>query len=806
MNIVTIIEDLQNSDSFLIFDGAMGTMLQKYGLQAGDYPEELNFTHPKLIQKIHSDYLDVGAQIIISNTFGANSRKLKHLNYSIEEIIGQAIKLAKADPRPHYVALDMGPLGELLEPIGSLSFTEAYDLYKEQVQAGVKAGADLILIETISDLYEARAAILAAKENSDLPVFCTMTFEEKGRTLTGTDPIIMVHTLEALGVDALGVNCSLGPKEIIPIVQMISDHASIPIIVSPNAGLPEYRDGETIYKLAPEEFADYMSQITSMGVKVVGGCCGTNPEFIRQMILRLKSLKPIKKTISTRRFATSSTKAVELGKEFVIVGERINPTGNKLIKAALREHKFNAIYEEALSQKEAGAHILDVNIGIPDIDEISTLQMVVKELQTIVDLPLQIDSSNSKAIEQAVRVYNGVPIINSVSGDNAHMQKIFPIVKKYGTFVIGLTMDERGIPKTIEERVAIADKIISTADQYGIPRKKIIIDTLVLTASAQQGQSFLSLQALHQIKEQYNVQTILGVSNVSFGLPYRPLLNQTYLTMALSFGLDLGIIDPKNPLIQQALAAFRVLIGWDKDSIQYIENYHTIAQNQSSYIHPTQRPKSADLQETLEKTSLRNVILKGLKDQATEKTKLLLQNKEPMEIVDSIIIPTLDELGSLYDQNHIFLPQLLRSAETVKKAFHEIKQHLQTDTNQDHRPQKILLATVKGDVHDIGKNIVKVLLENYGFEIIDLGKNVEIQTIIDAIDQEKIKLVGLSALMTTTVENMEKAITKIHSKFPDVKVMVGGAVLNSKYASMIKADYYGRDAQAAVHYAKKIFK
>lgn len=785
----------------------MGTMLQKYGLEAGDYPEELNYTQASLIQQIHSDYLDAGANIIISNTFGANALKMNGLSHSVSEIITQAIKIARADTRPHFVALDLGPLGELLEPVGSLSFERAYNLFKEQVIAGTQAGADVILIETITDLYEARAAILAAKENSHLPVFCTMTFEKQGRTLTGTDPITMVHSLEALGVDALGVNCSLGPQEILPIVDQILQHASIPVIVSPNAGLPEYIDGETVFTLAPEDFAQTMRLIAQKGAKVLGGCCGTNPTFITEMIKQIQGLTPQIRSSNSKTFVCSPTNHVELGTEFRIVGERINPTGNSKIKAALRTHNLDAIFQEAIAQKEAGADILDVNIGIPEIDEPAMMVELVKELQTLVEIPLQIDSSKVEALEAAVRVYNGVPIINSVSGKADHMAKVFPIVKKYGACVIGLAMDERGLPKTIEDRVNITKKIIDTAAQYGIPAKKIIIDTLVLTASAQQDQCYKSLEAIRIIKEEYSVKTILGVSNVSFGLPNRPLLNQTYLAMGLTCGLDLGIIDPLSREIQGTLAAFRVLKGWDKDSSHFIQNHENYQLSFSPNMNDSKINSSKTKLDIKSggSQSLRDIILKGFKDQSREKAKELLQNQAPMEIINTIIIPALDDVGKLYESGEIFLPQLIRSAETVKEAFSELKQHISLSSSSSLQENKILLATVKGDVHDIGKNIVKVLLENYGYTIIDLGKNVSSEKIMEKIATENIQLVGLSALMTTTVENMKKIIENIHEKHPNVKIMVGGAVLNSKYASMIKADFYGKDAQAAVQFAKEFF-
>ncbi|MHA1721040.1 MAG: homocysteine S-methyltransferase family protein [Promethearchaeota archaeon] len=782
-----------NEKKFLLFDSAMGTTLQKMGLKAGEIPELFNFTHSEEIYQIHKKNIEAGSDILITNTFGANELKLKDCKYSVEEIIHKAVELARKAAGKKFVALDLGPTGQLLEPLGSLKFEQAYDLYKRQVLAGVDAGVDLILIETISDLYEAKAAILAAKEKSNLPVFCTMTYEQNGRTLTGTDPITMVNVLEGLGVDVIGVNCSLGPKEILPIVDEILKHAKIPVMVQPNAGLPELVDGETIFKITPNEFAEVMGEIARKGVKILGGCCGTTPEFIVKLREELTGIDPVVPTPLNYTCACSSTKTIIFDQnQPIIIGERINPTGNKNIKNALIEQDYNVILNEAISQKEAGANILDVNIGLPEINEPAVMVKLIKEIQGIIDIPLQLDSANFSALEAGVRIFNGKAILNSVTGKEDHMKQIFSIVKKYGACVIGLTMDERGLPKTIEQRVEIAEKIINTAKQFGISKNDIIIDCLVLTASTHQDQVLKSLKAMKIIKEKFGVKTVLGASNISFGLPRRDIINRTYLAMALTYGLDSVITDPLIPDIIETISAFRVLSNIDRNSDDFIRNY--------SNKKPTELATNKNSNETLS-----NIIIKGLLNRVEEKTQNLLKNYEPLEIIDGHLIPALDIVGELYDRGDIFLPQLIRSAETVKKAFKLIKSSMPHEKGKNISKGKILLATVAGDVHDIGKNIVKVLLENYGFKVVDLGKDVPVNSIVSAVIEQDIKLVGLSALMTPTVENMKKTIEKLQINTKKCKIMVGGAVLNEKYANMINADYYGKDARAAVSIAKKFF-
>lgn len=779
-------------NNFLLFDGAMGTMLQREGLNAGELPEEYNMENPQIIKNIHKKYLDAGADIITTNTFGANRLKLKNSSYSVDDIIKNAVMIAKEISGKKKVALDIGPIGQMMEPIGILSFNEAYDIFKEQVIAGVESGADIILIETISDLYEAKAAILAAKENSSLPVFCTMTFQENMRSLTGTDAITMVQVLEGLGVDVLGVNCSLGPKQLHPIIDEILNITTIPVMVQPNAGLPKIKNGETVYDLTAEEFSKEIKYMADKGVVIFGGCCGTDPNYIKAVKKNLKELKPRKLENKKLTTACSSTKTVNLDECVKVIGERINPTGKKKLKDALRNNNIDYIISEAIIQKETGSDILDINLGLPEIDEKKLMTKVVKELQGIIDLPLQIDSMKSDVIEEAVRIYNGKPIINSVNGKTSSMEKIFPIVKKYGTCVIGLTLDDDGLPKTAEKRLEIATNIIETAKTYGIPEENIIIDCLVLTASAAQEAVMETLKAIPMIKSKYNVKTSLGASNVSFGLPKRKVINATYLALALGYGLDAPITDSTSSILMDTIRAFKVIANQDKECKEYIDFYN-------------KAPKEDEKKKEKTDKDLKQIIIDGMKDEAMLKTKNLLHETDPMKIVDKYLIPALDIVGEKYDKGYIFLPQLIRSAETVKVAFEVIKEKLMEEGKNKISKGRIVLATVKGDIHDIGKNIVKILLENYGFDVIDLGKDVDIDEIVNTVKKEKINLVGLSALMTTTVKAMEEAIKELKKHEPSCSIMVGGAVLNEEYSEMIGANYYGKDAREAVNIAKKIF-
>lgn len=780
---------------FIVFDGGMGTLLQTQGLSAGELPESYNLLHPEIIENIHREYIEAGAQIITTNTFGANRYKLQGSGYKLEEIIKSGVEIAKRVAQEQWVALDIGPLGQLMEPLGNLSFQAAYEAFQEQVLLGQEAGADLILIETMSDVYELKAAILAAKENSNLPIICTMTFQEDGRTLTGTDPLTMVNIIQGLGVNALGINCSLGPKEILPLAKEILTYSQIPVIVQPNAGLPKEIKGQTIFDVDPVEFAKYIKEMAQLGVTIFGGCCGTTPQHIRALTEALKDLKPVVRQIKKITAVSSATKTVVLGTGVTIIGERINPTGKKRLREALKNNDLEYILLEGVEQRKRGAQILDVNVGLPEIDEEQVMLKVMTELQSIINLPLQIDSVRKDVLETAARFYNGKPLINSVNGKEEVMAEIFPIVKKYGCAVIALTLDEEGIPPKAEDRLKIAQKIVKRAEEYGIKKEDIIIDCLVLTASAQQMEVQETIKALSIVKKEFGVKTTLGVSNVSFGLPNRGLLNRTFLTLALGAGLDAPILNPLDKEIMDTIKAYNVLWAYDLNGAEFIENSKT----DEKII--TSNSQSSDL-------DLAEIILEGIKGEAEAKTKALLEELTPLEIVDTILIPSLDQVGSRYEKGEIFLPQLIQSAETVKKAFTVLKEHLleKKESNLPLQREKIILATVRGDIHDIGKNIVKILLENYGYEVIDLGKDVPEEVIVERAKADNVQLIGLSALMTTTVRNMETTIQALAKEKLPVKVIVGGAVLNPEYAQMVGADFYAPDAQEAVKIAQNFFR
>jgi len=678
--------------------------------------------------------------------------------------------------------------------MGTLTFEEAYDLYKEQVLIGKEAGVDLFIIETISDLYEGKAAILAAKENSGLPVFCTMTFEKDGRTFCGVDAVSAAVTLSSLGVDALGVNCSLGPKEILPVVETLAKYSKVPLIVQANAGLPKDLGGKTVYEITPEEYTNEIKKMADLGVRVFGGCCGTTPEFIKSMKNYLDTVKPKEIAPPGVSFATSGTKAVCLDGRTIVVGERLNPTGKKKLKEALVSNNMDYVAREAIEQAQHGADILDVNAGLPDIDEPKLLQKVIKEVQSVVNLPLQIDSSDPSAIEAAVRVYNGRPIINSVNGKKESMEKILPIVKKYGTLVVALTLDEGGIPKKAEERLNIAKKIIDEAEKYGISKEDIIVDALVLTVSAQQEEVLETLRAVKLIKEHLKVKTILGISNVSFGLPNRELINKTFLAAALGAGLDMAIINPMSPGMMGTISAYKVLSNEDKDAAGFIKKFASEEKREVKVVDN-------------ENTSLFDIIVQGRKDESAQKvSKMLDEGKDPLDIIENEFVGALNFVGEKFEKGEIFLPQLMQSAQAVKNAFVVISDFYQSRGVKREQKGKILLATVKGDIHDIGKNIVKMMLENYGYEVFDLGKDVDKSLIIETIKKENITLAGLSALMTTTVKSMKETIDEIRKENLPCKVMVGGAVLNEDYARFVGADYYAKDAQGAVQIAREFFK
>lgn len=776
----------------LIFDGAMGTMLQRYGIKSGELPESYNITHPEIIESIHKSYIDAGADIITTNTFGANSQKLKAYNYTPKEIITEGVKIARKSAGNKYVALDIGPIGQLMEPCGTLTFEKAYELFAEQVILGSASGADLILIETMSDLYEAKAAILAAKENCSLPVICTMTFQSDGRTLTGTDAVTMVNVLQGLNADAVGINCSLGPEEMLPLVNTILEYSKIPVIVQPNAGLPKVNGGETLFSVGIDEFTKYVKLMAESGVTIIGGCCGTNPNYIRSVKAALSDIKTSKRKFKETTCVTSNLQSVFIGNGIKIIGERINPTGKKKIKEALRSNNLSQLLLEGINQRDAGADILDVNVGLPEINEVEIMKLTIRKLQSVIDLPLQIDSAKPDVLEAAARIYNGKPLINSVSGKDKSMKEVFPIVKKYGACVIGLTLDDSGIPEKAEDRLKIAEKIIKTAKSYGIDKNDIIIDCLVLTASAQQEEVKETIKAVSLVKEKLGVKTALGISNVSFGLPKRELLNRVFLSSALTAGLDLPILNPLSEVMMETVKSFNVLWNYDKQAKEFISTY-------SNAINSVQSaPASLNL-------DLGSIIISGMKDLATAKTEEMLSEISSMEIVDKYLIPSLNIVGKKYESGEIFLPQLIQSAETVKKSFEVIKSKMTNIKEEKISKGKILLATVYGDIHDIGKNIVKVLLENYCFEVIDMGKDVPAEDILKKVKEEDIKLVGLSALMTTTVKNMEDTIKLLRDNNADCKVMVGGAVLTESYAKMIDADFYAKDARQGVKIALDYF-
>lgn len=773
----------------LVFDGAMGTMLQRAGLKLGEIPELLNFTNKEVIKDIHKKYIESGCNIITSNTFGANDYKMKDAPYSVCEIIDRAILNAKEASKGTDVltALDIGPIGELLEPLGRLSFDEAYEIFKKQAVQGEKAGADLVIIETMTDLNEVRAAILAVKENTSLPVIATMTFEESGRTFTGCLAESFVTVAEGLGADAVGLNCSLGLKELKPTVEVILKNTNLPVIVQPNAGLPAVVDGKTVFNITKEEFLEYVSEFYTMGVSVVGGCCGTDPSYIKLLADNLKGKDVVQRNVSIPARVCTATKMVDIDRVRVI-GERINPTGKKLFKEALLNGDTDYVLNQAISQVEAGADILDVNVGLPGINEPETMVKLTKEISAVVNTPLQIDSSDEEAVEKGLRYHAGKAIVNSVNGEDRVLDEVLPIVKKYGAAVVGLTMSDKGIPALAEERLEIAKHILDKALSYGIKKEDVYIDCLTLTVSAQQKEAMETVKAVKMVKEELGVKTVLGVSNISFGLPMRNLINETFLSMALTNGLDLPIINPNSEGMMNIINSYHVLSGIDKNANEYIQKYSEVKLEKA---------------EAVKEKGLKEIIISGLKENAKEVTLKLLETEKPFDLIDKYLIPALDVVGDRYEKGKAFLPQLIQSAETVKVCVEVIKE--KTKNNSKIIKGTIIMATVKGDVHDIGKNIVKIILENYGYNIIDLGRDVDSEVILSSIKENNAKLVGLSALMTTTVASMEETIKRINAVYPDVKIMVGGAVLTADYASEIGADFYAKDANEAVNIAKKVF-
>lgn len=759
------------------FDGGMGSMLN---LRPGELPEKLNISDPDRVYCVHKAYADAGADIITANTFGAN--RLKYDN--CDELVRAGVALAKKTGKK--VALDLGPTGKLLKPMGDLDFEECVSIYADVVNAG-KDDADIVLIETMGDTNEIKAAMLAAKENCDLPIFVSMIFDEKGRLLTGADVKTACAVVEGLGADVIGFNCGLGPKQMIPLVEELEKYTSTPIMVNPNAGLPESVNGETVYNVDPDEFSDLMAQIADLGVSYLGGCCGTTPAHIKALIEKTKNIPDVPPSKKNFTFVTSYSQSVELGEKSAVIGERINPTGKKLLKQALRDRDMDYILREGISQKDCGAHILDVNVGLPEIDEVEMLKSAVYELQSVLPTPLQLDSSDAVAMEQALRIYNGKPLINSTNGKEKSMHEIFPLAKKYGGVVVCLCLDENGIPETADGRIKVAKKIINTAAEYGIDKKDLIVDALAMTISTDTKNAIETLKAVDYIKHTLGVNTVLGVSNISFGLPNREAVNTAFYTLCLKAGLSAGIINPKSQSMMNAYYSYNALAGLDENCTEYIESAVVI-----------------DAVADASNITLLDAIVKGMKEESAKCAKELLKTQNSLDIINEYIIPALDKVGDGFEKNKIFLPQLLMSADSAKAAFDEIKAHMIVNGNSQVKGEKIIIATVEGDIHDIGKNIVKVLLANYGFDVVDLGKDVKCETVLDETIKNDAKLVGLSALMTTTVPNMEKTIKLIHEN-TDAKVFVGGAVLTKDYAKMINADWYAKDAMESVRIAQEFF-
>ena len=797
----------------ILLDGGMGTMLQAAGLKLGARPEELNITDPQLIESIHSRYAAAGSRIINANTFGASAHKLAGSEYTLEEIIAAGIANCKRACAPYgaLAALDVGPLGELLEPNGTLAFEDAVAEYGRIVRAGVAAGADLVFFETFTDLYELKAALLAAKENCDLPILASMSFEAGGRTFTGCTVESFAVTARGLGANAVGINCSLGPKEIFPMAKRLAEAlpGDFPVFVKPNAGLPR-ADGSG-YDITPQLFAMEMKPYRDLKLFAAGGCCGTTPDFIKLLNGVFADCKPGRPAHAMPSVLCSPMDFVTVD-GITVVGERINPTGKKRFQQALREGDMNYILEQAVSQSEAGAQVLDVNVGAPGVDEPAVMEQVVKALQSVVSLPLQLDSSHADALERGLRIYNGKPIVNSVNGETEVLERVLPLCKKYGAAVVGLAIDERGIQPSADARFEIAKRVVDAALAHGIPREDIYIDCLTLTASAQQQDVLATVEALARCKTELGVRTILGVSNISFGLPCRPYLNTTFLTMAMYAGLDLAIMNPSSEEMMAAVYAYNVLTNRDQQSTKYIERYAdrvpaSVALKQAAQTVPAASASASG--ESAELTGpyapLMKAVEKGLKGDAAAQTKALLAEKQPLEVVDEALIPALDIVGAKYEKGTLFLPQLLQAASAAQSAFEEIKNVIAQKGEGSASKGRIVLATVKGDVHDIGKNIVKVILENYGFEVIDLGRDVPVETVVNTVREKNVHLVGLSALMTTTLKSMEETIAALHEAGLDCKIMVGGAVLTPEYAEKIGADWYAKDAKRSADIAKEFF-
>lgn len=797
-----------------VLDGGMGTMLQSAGMSPEETTTEFGLAHPEILTQIHKKYIEAGADIVYASTFGTNRFKKKEIGEcTLQEAVRIQVKAAvkakeimAAQGREVAVAIDLGPLGELLEPMGTLSFEDAYDAFREVIQAGCDL-ADLIVIETMTDLYEVKAAVLAAKETCNLPVIVTMTFEENGRTFTGVSLEAMVLTLEGLGVDVMGINCSLGPVEIFPMAEKLRSLTDLPLVIKPNAGLPDPATGA--YDITCDQFVEKMEDFLKLGIELIGGCCGTTPEYIEGLAeIAAKfggtedSAKPSEEKKTLQVCSGNTVVTVD---HVTVIGERINPTGKKRLKQALLDEDFDYILSQAIEQIDAGAEILDVNVGVPSLDDVKMLPLVIKKLQSITGLPLQIDSGNPEAIEAALRVYNGKAIVNSVNGEEKVMENILPLVKKYGAAVVGLTLDENGIPNKAEDRFAIAKRILERAIEYGISRENVIIDCLTLTASAQQKEVVETLKAVRMVKEQLGLKTALGVSNISFGLPLRPIINRTFLTMAMECGLDLPIINPNSEDMMASIFAFHVLHNIDENATAFIERYGDAALETSKISQKKDTAVTGSSANGDGSHDIFYCIEKGMKADTVVAVEKLLQDHTEMELVNDFLIPALDKVGQGFEKGTIFLPQMLQAATAAQAGFDIVKTKLAESDKETVSLGQVVIATVKGDIHDIGKNIVKVIMENYGFQMIDLGRDVPPETIVETVKEKNIKLVGLSALMTTTLKSMEETIVAVKEAAPDCKVMVGGAVLTADYAEKIGADYYCKDAMKSVEAAQEVF-
>ena len=818
----------------IYLDGAMGTMLQRSGLKMGEKPEVFGMHHPDVVRDIHLRYIQAGSDVIYANTFGVNSHKYEGSGYDVRDVIRANIRTAREaadsvrDTRRVRVALDVGPIGELMEPLGTLSFDDAYDCFRQIVTAGEEAGADLVIFETMTDLYEVKAAVLAAKENTSLPVWVTMTFEKNGRTFAGTDPAAMALTLDGLGVDALGVNCSLGPEDLVPMVRSIRERTSLPVIVKPNAGLPDPRTGT--YAMTPEGFTRQMAVFPKMGIHIMGGCCGTQPSFInalqeafgRSSCNESSSACPDTETHSPRSGVCSAARVTDLDGAVRVIGERINPTGKKRFQQALREHDMNYIMKCAIEQTEAGADILDINVGLPGADEASLMTQVVRAVQSVTDLPLQIDSSTPSAIEAGLRAVNGRAIVNSVTADEEKCRQILPIVRKYGACVVGLALKKEGMPKNAQERIENAETILRMTDHYGIPRRDVIIDCLALTISAQQDQALETLHAVEYVSRTLKMHCTLGVSNISFGLPMRKMATVSFLTQAMYCGLDLPIVNPNQLEIMDAVASYRALSCQDPSCSAYIARFADRPKETPASISTTAALSAAGTANASpsagaagtgvagsvagqDDAPIRKAVIRGLADEVRELTRVLMEQKTAMEIIEQDLIPALDAVGERYEKQILFLPQLINAANAASAGFDLIKDRIAKTGGASVSRGTIILATVEGDIHDIGKNIVKVVLENYGYTVIDLGRDVPPARVLEAAQKYDVKLVGLSALMTTTLPSMEKTIKVLRDAGHPCKILVGGAVVTEEYAQRIGADFYAKDARESVEAARKVF-